>query len=170
MEKKKSIFRQESLDRVESPEQLDQYIRVSTPSAWIMVSALLIASASLLIWSFTGSLPQTITVKGITSGEGEVYCYMNPSDVQESMVGCQVQMTLPDNSTMQGTVSEISSVPYSLEEVSEILEKDWIIDQLIDSDYVYQLKVDAETETGQDVIVQASIVTSEVKPITYVLN
>ena len=63
MEKKKSIFRQESLDRVESPEQLDQYIRVSTPSAWIMVSALLIASASLLIWSFTGSLPQTITVK-----------------------------------------------------------------------------------------------------------
>ena len=98
MEKKKSIFRQESLDRVESPEQLDQYIKVSKPSAWIMVSALLIASASLLIWSFTGSLPQTTTVKGITAEEGVVYCYVDPSDIQESMVGCQVQMVLPDNS------------------------------------------------------------------------
>lgn len=170
MEKKKSIFRQESLDRVESPEQLDQYIKVSKPSAWIMVSALLIASASLLIWSFTGSLPQTTTVKGITAEEGVVYCYVDPSDIQESMVGCQVQMVLPDNSTMQGTVSEMSSVPYSLEEVSEILEKDWIIDQLVDSSYVYQLKVDTETETSQNIIVQASIVTSEVKPIQYVLN
>ena len=79
-------------------------------------------------------------------------------------------MVLPDNSTMQGTVSEMSSVPYSLEEVSEILEKDWIIDQLVDSSYVYQLKVDTETETSQNIIVQASIVTSEVKPIQYVLN
>jgi hypothetical protein len=160
VEKKKSIFRQESLDRVESPEQLDQYIRVSKPSAWIMVAALLVASVSLLVWGFTGSLPQTITVKGITAENGVIYCYVDPSDVQDSLEG----------STMTGTVSEMSSVPYSLEEVSEILQKDWIIDQLISSGYVYQLKVETEEEPAQDIIVQASIVTSEVKPIEYVMN
>ena len=32
---KQSIFRRESLDRVESPEQLDAYIKVSHPKVWL---------------------------------------------------------------------------------------------------------------------------------------
>ena len=167
---KKSIFRKESLDRVESPEQLDQYIRVSKPSAWILVSALLAAAASLLIWGFTGSLPQTITVKGVTAQAGVIYCYVDPADVQESLEGCEVQVTLPDNSTMTGRVAEMSSVPYSQEEVSEILKRDWVREQLVQSGYVYQLKVETAERPAQDIIVQASIVVSEVKPIAYVMN
>ena len=63
---KKSIFRRESLDRVESPEQLDAYIKVSHPKVWLIMAALLVAVISVIVWSVVGSLPQTMTVKGVT--------------------------------------------------------------------------------------------------------
>ena len=36
------LFRQKSLDRVNSPEQLNDYIRVTTPSVWLILFATLI--------------------------------------------------------------------------------------------------------------------------------
>ena len=58
---KQNIFRRESLDRVESPEQLDAYIKVSHPKVWLIVAALLVAVISVIVWSVVGSLPQTLT-------------------------------------------------------------------------------------------------------------
>ena len=37
-----SIFRKKSLDRISSPEQLNDYIRVSTPSVWMVLFAIII--------------------------------------------------------------------------------------------------------------------------------
>ena len=44
---KQSIFRRESLDRVESPEQLDAYIKVSH-RGWLIMAALLVAVISVM--------------------------------------------------------------------------------------------------------------------------
>lgn len=38
-DKAASPFRQESLDRAKSPEQLDDYIRVSNPGVWMVLGA-----------------------------------------------------------------------------------------------------------------------------------
>ena len=59
---KQSIFRRESLDRVESPEQLDAYIKVSHPKVWLIMAALLVAVISVIVWSVVGSLPQTARI------------------------------------------------------------------------------------------------------------
>ena len=57
MEKKNSpgeIFRKKSLDRVSSPEQLNDYIRVTTVSVWIVLLALVILLLGMLAWSVFG--------------------------------------------------------------------------------------------------------------------
>ena len=41
-ETKTSIFREKSITRVSSPEQLNDYIRVTTPSVWIVLIALVL--------------------------------------------------------------------------------------------------------------------------------
>lgn len=41
-DKAASPFRQESLDRAKSPEQLDDYIRVSNPGVWMVLGAVLL--------------------------------------------------------------------------------------------------------------------------------
>ena len=55
-ETKNGIFREKSLDRVSSPEQLNDYIRVTTPSVWIVLVALVLLLAGMLVWSIFGSV------------------------------------------------------------------------------------------------------------------
>lgn len=59
MEEKKSdgsIFREKSIDRINSPEQLDSYIRVTTPSVWIILIALIVLLLGFLAWSIFGKV------------------------------------------------------------------------------------------------------------------
>ncbi len=52
----KSIFRKKSIDRVTSPEQLDDYIKVTTPSVWLILLATVILIAGALFWAFFGTI------------------------------------------------------------------------------------------------------------------
>ena len=47
----RGIFRQRSLDRVSSPEQLDDYLHVTTPAVWVVLAAIVLLLAGLLVWS-----------------------------------------------------------------------------------------------------------------------
>ena len=53
-QKEKGLFRQKSIKRISSPEQLDDYIRVTTPSVWIVLIALVVLLAGMLAWSALG--------------------------------------------------------------------------------------------------------------------
>ena len=46
-----SLYRKESMDRIQSPEQLNDYMRVTTPSIWILLTAVVLLLAGVLIWS-----------------------------------------------------------------------------------------------------------------------
>ena len=59
MEQKKQgggIFREKSIKRVSSPEQLNDYIRVTTPSVWVVLAALIILLLGILAWSVLGTV------------------------------------------------------------------------------------------------------------------
>lgn len=51
-----SIFRQKSMDRISSPEQLNDYIRVTTPSVWLVLIAIILLLAGMLAWSVLGTV------------------------------------------------------------------------------------------------------------------
>ena len=50
------IFREKSLDRVSGPEELNDYIRVASPSVWLILTALVILLLGMLIWSITSEI------------------------------------------------------------------------------------------------------------------
>ncbi len=50
------IFRQKSIDKVSSPEKLDDYIKVTTPSVWLTLAAIVILLIGALVWGVTGEL------------------------------------------------------------------------------------------------------------------
>ncbi len=52
----RSIFRKKSLERVTSPEQLNDYIKVTTPSVWIILAATLILIVGTLVWAVLGKI------------------------------------------------------------------------------------------------------------------
>ena len=46
-----SLFRKSSVDRIQSPEQLNDYLRVTNPAVWGMLAAVIILLAGLLLWA-----------------------------------------------------------------------------------------------------------------------
>lgn len=50
------VFRKKSIERVSSPEALNDYIRVTTPSVWIVLIALVLLLVGMLAWSVLGRI------------------------------------------------------------------------------------------------------------------
>ncbi|MBD2353020.1 NHLP bacteriocin system secretion protein [Tolypothrix sp. FACHB-123] len=62
---KRNIFRQEALDRVASPEQLDQLIKVTNPKRWFSLLALGSLVAVGTAWSVFGRIPIVVSGRGV---------------------------------------------------------------------------------------------------------
>jgi len=62
---KNEIFRKVSLDRLSSPEQLDQMVAVTTPKAWLALLGVSVILISAIIWSIFGALPTKVNGQGI---------------------------------------------------------------------------------------------------------
>ena len=58
-EKQKILFRQKTLERIASPEQLTDYLRVTNPSIWVVLAAVLLLLGGLFAWSAVGTLETT---------------------------------------------------------------------------------------------------------------
>ena len=45
------LFRKESVEHIQSPEQLNEYMRVTNPTIWVVLISVIILLAGMLIWS-----------------------------------------------------------------------------------------------------------------------
>ncbi len=68
-----SVFRKTSLDRLSSPEQLDQVMTVTTPRAWLALFAIGAMVVTALIWGIFGSIPSKTYGQGILLTSGGVH-------------------------------------------------------------------------------------------------
>ena len=50
------LFREKSLKRVNQPDDLEDYIRVTTPSVWIVLIAVVLILAAILGWMIFGTV------------------------------------------------------------------------------------------------------------------
>ncbi len=67
------IFRKKSLERVKSPESLDDYIRVANPGVWLLLASVLVLLVGVCIWGIFGHVESTVDISvvaenGIVSG------------------------------------------------------------------------------------------------------
>lgn len=62
---KKQIFREESLERLSSPERLDQLMKIVGRRDWLPLSTLGVLVVATIIWSVFGKIPVNVTSKGL---------------------------------------------------------------------------------------------------------
>ena len=67
-----SIFRQVSLERLSSPEQLDQIVYVTNPKSWLIFIALGMLLVSAVAWSIVGRIPVEVAGSAILLNSGGV--------------------------------------------------------------------------------------------------
>lgn len=79
---KQDLFRKVAMDRLSSPEQLDQLIKVTTPKSWFNLLAVGLILAAAITWSIWGSLQNKVNGQGILMNSGGVYNIVHSSPGQ----------------------------------------------------------------------------------------
>lgn len=96
-ESESGLFRKSTLERVSSPEQLNEYIKVNNPSLVLMLIGLLIIVISGITWVVSGGIPETPSVDGVmienSAGEKEISCYVPVGDSQRLKEGMEAQIS-----------------------------------------------------------------------------
>ena len=66
------IFREASIERLSSPEQLDQILRTTSSRLWIALVAVLLVIGVSIVWLYTGTIVTTATGEGVIVRSGGV--------------------------------------------------------------------------------------------------
>ncbi|MBR5336988.1 MAG: hypothetical protein IK152_03295 [Lachnospiraceae bacterium] len=51
-----NLFREKSMERVSSPEKLNDYIKVTTPSVWLVLTIAVLLLVGALVWGVFGTV------------------------------------------------------------------------------------------------------------------
>ena len=91
------IFREKSLEQISSPEQMNDYLRVTNPVVWLMLAAIILLLAGMLLWSTIAS------VDSFASGTAQVESGKMVITFDDYQIASNVE------SGMQVTTGEVSA-------------------------------------------------------------
>lgn len=95
------IYREKSLEKVKSPENLEDYIRVSNPSVWILIISIIVLLVGACVWGTVGHVDSTLDVN-VRSEVGGLTAYVDDADVQDMRPGMIVKIK-----DFEATISKI---------------------------------------------------------------
>ena len=154
-----NLFRKKSLERISSPEQLNAYIRVSTPSVWMLLAAIVILLVGVCVWGVFGHLDTTLSVAAIAQ-DGTVTAYVREGDIAKVKAEAVV--------TVNGDIVKIWAIDDQPVQVDEgFSEYARHVGDLQQGAWVYAVKLDANYPDG---VYTAQIVVASVSPMSFVLN
>jgi len=153
------LFRKKSMDRVSSPEQLNEYIRVSNPGIWMVLAAILVLLAGAIIWGVVGHLDTTLSVVAIAEN-AEVTLYVTEADIGSVAQGMPVRI-----GDTEGAVTEISNQPIVVDD--NFSDYALHVGGLVRGQWVYAVNISGEFAEG---VYEAKIVTESISPISFILN
>ena len=156
----KPLFRQKSLDKLTSPEQMGDYIRVSNPSVWLLLAAIIALLIGVCVWGVFGRLDTTLQTAGVCKN-GQLVFYIREADV-----GKLSKKTLVSVNGNDYAVSEIADTPIPLDESFDPYLLHRL--ELSEGDWVYAVK--ADTPEVKDGICSVEVITESVRPIDFVSN
>jgi hypothetical protein len=155
------LFRKKNMDRVSSPEQLNDRIRVTGFGVWLLLSGILLVLAGIVVWGIFGRLDTTLPVSAITQ-QGQTVCYVKEQSISQIQVGMAV-----DAESGSTTVASIAVVPVQVDD--QFPEYLCHVGALTRGEWVYEVTLqDALGEEGS--IFAAQIVTESIAPLTFVVN
>lgn len=73
---KKASSEKKGLERLQSPDDLDQYLRMTTPGIWVSIIACVAILLGIIAWAVFGSVSDHITKKGAAGVDG-IVCFVD---------------------------------------------------------------------------------------------
>ena len=155
----KTIFREKSIERLSSPEKLNDYVRLSNPGVWFILSSVLIILAGFIIFGVFGHIDSWVPGVGI-SRNGKMVCLVKKEygerfsqDMKVEIDGERYNVSL--RSPRPATVWETTD-SYAL-----------FIGDMQPGEWVYEIDVDGDFADGS---YEAKLITERISPISFILG
>lgn len=153
------ILTKNSENKVSSPEQLNDYIKVSNLGVWLILLVLIILLASVFIWGAFGQIKTTVSAVGVAQN-GTVLCYAE--SVDKIAVGDEVKID-----GKSGKVVSVSDKPISIKEI-ETLYDEYTMYSLNLPEWNYEISISCEN--CEDGVKNAKIICDTIKPISFIIG
>lgn len=135
------LFRTKSLERIKSPESLTDYVRVTTPSVWLVLATIGALVIGAIIFAIFGRI-DTLVDAHVLVDDGVMVCYIDEEDAARVREGMPLRIGESGGRLGAFVEAEGNSITFAVEP-------------------------DAPLESG---IHSAAVVVESVAPITFVLN
>lgn len=155
----KQLFRKTSIERVSSPEQLNDYVRVSNPGVWMILAAVITLLIGVCVWGIFGHLETKILTAG-TCENGVFICYVSEEKAEKIKSGMTVNV---DGNVL--SVSEISAKPIFVS--ADMDSYLMYLGGFSEGEWLYEVTANSALSDGT---YKAEIVTESVSPMSFILN
>lgn len=168
----RQIYRKKLMERISSPEQLDEMIVITSPSYWMAILGGAVIIVAALFWSVFGSIPISMETTGIfvsahisdqqtadsqSIGEQQVICYVPISFGKKIIPGmeaviCPTTVSQQEYGNMMGEVLAVDPYVTSYEDIAAALGSESLAQMFSQNGPVvsvtFKLRTDPTTASG----------------------
>ena len=110
------LFRKKSLDKIKSPESLEDYIHVSNPGVWLVLVSIIVLLLGACVWGIFGHIDSTVP-STVCVENGEAVCYVAENNIASVRTGMTVKYA--DCEAVIDKIGEKGDMGYACEMTSE---------------------------------------------------
>lgn len=148
------LFRKVALDRLSSPEQLDQLMKVTSPRAWLTLIAITVLLAAGGLWAVFGSIPEEAEGNGVLINDPligglEGVIYVPLSDAAQLRPGMEVKIEVSTIKTetygyIKAVVREVGEVPVTHQQIVNTAGNEEIADTLVPTGPAIEVRLELQ--------------------------
>ncbi|GEM_PF-1113683 len=156
--KSTDVFRKKSLDRVSSPDELDKYVKTTTPSLWLLLGSIVVILVGIIVWSCLGRI-ESNSIIGCKVQSHNASAYIKETDYEK--IGDETYIKVDDR------VYEIASIsgPSLAGESSDRFLMQAA--SIADGEWYYTVSFETELADGE---YKGKAVFETISPITFIIN
>ena len=160
------MFTEKASKKLRSPDDLDEYVRVTNPSVWVVLAACATLMIGLFAWGLFGTAETNVSGVGTYARDGAV-CFLPAEKASKVHVG--------DLANVDGALSKvesISAVPLSRVEARTIVGSDYLTNTLVESDWTYLVRFacDEDRAFEEGVPLPVTITVERIAPLTVIFG
>ena len=147
--------------KVNSPDQLNQYIRLSNPGVWILLLAIVVLLVGVCIWGYFGKIYTKIKTV-VISDNYTSYLYVKEEDMAKIKNGMQVELNNNEN------IFEIADIEETPEKVTDDMDEyARHLGNFQVGEWVYKCRLNKNVKEGT---YSANIIIESIAPMTFITN
>ena len=157
---KTKLFRDKSLEAIESPESLNDYLRVTSPGVWLVLAAVIMLLTGFILWAIFGRIDTTKQV-AVVASKNDAVCYVPYDNLEQVMDNGKVTIEGKEYNLTQGGEFDVTIVSEKMDALMRVTG------ELEVGDIIVDVPVDASLTPG---VYAGTVVTESLQPMTLLLQ